>query len=102
MKWMHRRLSKGVESLVEASAAEAEAISAAFERARQSNGRLEQSEHYDDEAADTSGLPKLPTTLNKVQPTPMEHLSTPVDVRLHHRAVSSGTSAFGNVLPLRS
>lgn len=91
-----RRPSKGVESLVEASAAEAEAISAALERARQSNGRLEQSEHYDDESADTSALSKLPTSsLSKVQPTPMEHLSMPVDVRLHHRAVVVAAESGG-------
>ncbi|KAH7295189.1 hypothetical protein KP509_27G036500 [Ceratopteris richardii] len=63
-----RRSSKAVESLVEASAAEAEAISAALERARQSNGKLEQGGRFESDVQDVNALPKLPTTnsLSKV------------------------------------
>lgn len=84
-----RRLSKGVESLVEASAAEAEAISAALERARQSTSKGEQSGHAEGEAEEDSALSKQPSasSLSKVHPSHVEQFSTPVDVRLHHRAV---------------
>ncbi|KAI3887273.1 hypothetical protein MKW92_012248 [Papaver armeniacum] len=63
----NRRLSKGVEYLVEASAAEAEAISAALAaaKARQVNGEI--------------------STLIKVPETTLPN--TPPGVRLHHRAV---------------
>ncbi|MCO5552486.1 hypothetical protein L7F22_005998 [Adiantum nelumboides] len=86
-----RRISNGVESLVEASAAEAEAISAALRRARESS---EQTGHFEGDAEDTGSLSKVPGA-SKIHPTHMEQLSTPVDVRLHHRAVVVAAESGG-------
>jgi diadenosine tetraphosphatase ApaH/serine/threonine PP2A family protein phosphatase len=84
----HRRLGKGVESLVEASAAEAEAISAtlAAVKARQSNGEVDQPPDRDRGGeATTSG--KQLSTPSKPQDAVMPNYSPPTGVRLHHRAV---------------
>ncbi|EHA8589277.1 putative Serine/threonine-protein phosphatase BSL3 [Cocos nucifera] len=83
-----RRLSKGVEYLVEASAAEAEAISAtlAAAKARQLNGEAEQlPEMGHDSEATPSG--KQISSLIKLPDTSLANNSAPAGVRLHHRAV---------------
>jgi len=88
-----RRLGKGVESLVEASAAEAEAISAtlAAVKARQSNGEVDQPPDRDRGGeATTSG--KQLSTPSKPQDAVMPNYSPPTGVRLHHRAVLRHTS----------
>jgi hypothetical protein len=82
-------LSKGVDYLVEASAAEAEAISAtlAAVKARQVNGEMEHSpdrEHSPD--ATPSG--KQNSSLIKPDPSLSNNSTPPTGVRLHHRAVS--------------
>lgn len=83
-----RRLRKGVEYLVENSAAEAEAISAALAaaKARQINGEAEQlTDHDGGSEATPSGkqMPDLIKTTDSSIPT-----NTPaLGVRLHHRAV---------------
>ncbi|KAL8211395.1 hypothetical protein R6Q57_005832 [Mikania cordata] len=77
-----RRLSKGVEYLVEASAAEAEAIAAtlAAAKARQSNGEVELPDRDRGAEATPSG--------NPINPDPnVANNSAPTGVRLHHRAV---------------
>ncbi|KAI3945010.1 hypothetical protein MKW92_036777 [Papaver armeniacum] len=81
----NRRLSKGVEYLVEASAAEAEAISAALAaaKARQVNGEVEQPDR--DRGAEATPSGKQISTLIKVPETTLPN--TPPGVRLHHRAV---------------
>ncbi|GLJ25779.1 hypothetical protein SUGI_0493500 [Cryptomeria japonica] len=83
-----RRLGKGVESLVEASAAEAEAISAALAaaKARQSNGIVDQSPDRDGGAESTLSGKKL-TTPSKTQDAVVPNYTPPTGVRLHHRAV---------------
>lgn len=94
----HRRPSKGVESLVEASAAEAEAISAALAaaKARQSNGEVDQTSVADDPATDASATGKPPQmSVSKAQLGPIENLSPPTDVRLHHRAVVVAAESGG-------
>ncbi|KAF2617367.1 hypothetical protein F2Q68_00042646 [Brassica cretica] len=78
-----RRTSKGVEYLVEASAAEAEAISAtlAAAKARQVNGEVE----LPDNGGETSpsGTPSF-----SLKPDSMGSAGgTPAGIRLHHRAV---------------
>ncbi|KAI3775967.1 hypothetical protein L1987_45727 [Smallanthus sonchifolius] len=77
-----RRLSKGVEYLVEASAAEAEAIAAtlAAAKARQSNGEVELPDRDRGAEATPSGkqIKSDPDVANN---------SAPTGVRLHHRAV---------------
>ncbi|XP_013604374.1 PREDICTED: serine/threonine-protein phosphatase BSL2 isoform X1 [Brassica oleracea var. oleracea] len=78
-----RRTSKGVEYLVEASAAEAEAISAtlAAAKARQVNGEVE----LPDSGGETSpsGTPTF-----SLKPDSMGSTGgTPAGIRLHHRAV---------------
>ncbi|KAH7277181.1 hypothetical protein KP509_39G038100 [Ceratopteris richardii] len=61
-----RRDNKAVESLVEASAAEAEAISAALERAHQ-NGKVEQKSLFESDVQEINALSNLSTdSLNKV------------------------------------
>ncbi|RRT62786.1 hypothetical protein BHE74_00010631 [Ensete ventricosum] len=83
-----RRPSKGVEYLVEASAAEAEAISAtlAAAKARQINGEVEQLPDRDrGSEATPSGKPI--SSMDKV-PDPFANNTPPPGVRLHHRAVS--------------
>lgn len=84
-----RRLSKGVEYLVEASAAEAEAISAALAaaKARQTNGELEQLPERDG-GADATPSGKQLSSLVKVSDSAVSNNVTPTTVRLHHRAVS--------------
>ncbi|XP_065034263.1 serine/threonine-protein phosphatase BSL3-like [Musa acuminata AAA Group] len=82
-----RRPSKGVEYLVEASAAEAEAISAtlAAAKARQINGEVEQLPDRDrGSEATPSGKPI--SSMDKV-PDPFANNTPPAGVRLHHRAV---------------
>ncbi|KAL9235405.1 hypothetical protein vseg_010164 [Gypsophila vaccaria] len=81
-----RRLSKGVEYLVEASAAEAEAICAtlAAAKARQVNGEAESPDRDRGFDAESSGK-QIPTM---IKPDASAPLSTPPPgVRLHHRAV---------------
>ncbi|KAK1263203.1 hypothetical protein QJS04_geneDACA009371 [Acorus gramineus] len=82
-----RKLSKGVEYLVEASAAEAEAISAtlAAAKARQINGEAELPDRDRGAEATPSGKPI--TTLVKVPEPVLSNNNSPLGVRLHHRAV---------------
>ncbi|KVH87792.1 hypothetical protein Ccrd_024922 [Cynara cardunculus var. scolymus] len=82
-----RRLSKGVEYLVEASAAEAEAITAtlAAAKARHSNGEVELLDR--DRGAEATPSGKQISTLIKPE-TDVEGNSAPAGIRLHHRAVS--------------
>ncbi|KAK3015551.1 hypothetical protein RJ639_007168 [Escallonia herrerae] len=82
-----RRLSKGVEYLVEASAAEAEAISAtlAAAKARQVNGEVELPDR--DRGAEATPSGKQISTLIKPE-SAVSNDSAPAGVRLHHRAVS--------------
>jgi hypothetical protein len=82
-----RRTNKGVEYLVEASAAEAEAISAtlAAAKARQVNGEVELPDRDCGAEATPSGKP----TFSLIKPDSMGSMSvTPAGIRLHHRAVS--------------
>ncbi|GMG98401.1 hypothetical protein Nepgr_000241 [Nepenthes gracilis] len=80
-----RRLSKGVEYLVEASAAEAEAISAtlAAAKARQVNGEVELPNR--DRGAEATPSGKQISTL--IKPDTAVSNNTPTGIRLHHRAV---------------
>ncbi|KAL8147956.1 serine/threonine-protein phosphatase BSL3-like [Apium graveolens] len=80
-----RRLSKGVEYLVEASAAEAEAITAtlAAAKARQVNGEVELPDR--DRGAEATPSGKQISTL--IKPESAVNNSIPSGVRLHHRAV---------------
>ncbi|XP_071705693.1 serine/threonine-protein phosphatase BSL3-like [Rutidosis leptorrhynchoides] len=78
-----RRMSKGVEYLVEASAAEAEAITAtlAAAKARQSNGEVDHPDRDRGAEATASGK-------QMIKPDPdLAINSPPTGVRLHHRAV---------------
>ncbi|CAI0541608.1 unnamed protein product [Linum tenue] len=79
-----RRTSKGVEYLVEASAAEAEAITAtlAAAKARQSNGEVELPDRERTAEATPSGK-----QLSMIKPDSTGSNSIPPGVRLHHRAV---------------
>lgn len=81
-----RRISKGVEYLVEASAAEAEAISAtlAAAKARQVNGEVELPDR--DRGAEATPSGKQISTLIKPDSTGSNNIA-PAGVRLHHRAV---------------
>ncbi|OIW08459.1 hypothetical protein TanjilG_03135 [Lupinus angustifolius] len=81
-----RRTSKGVEYLVEASAAEAEAISAtlAAAKARQENGEVELPDRDCGAEATPSG--KQISSLIKPDSSGPNNI-TPGGVRLHHRAV---------------
>ncbi|KAF2321588.1 hypothetical protein GH714_000530 [Hevea brasiliensis] len=86
-----RRTSKGVEYLVEASAAEAEAISAtlAAAKARQVNGEVELPDR--DRGAEATPSGKQISTLIKPDSAGSNNIA-PAGVRLHHRAaVSYGT-----------
>ncbi|XP_073050866.1 serine/threonine-protein phosphatase BSL3-like isoform X1 [Primulina eburnea] len=80
------RLSKGTDYLVEAAAAEAEAISAtlAAAKARQNNGEVELSDRYRGAEATPSG--KQISTMFKPDSV-VSNNSSPAGVRLHHRAV---------------
>ncbi|XWS52782.1 hypothetical protein CRYUN_Cryun11dG0101900 [Craigia yunnanensis] len=82
-----RRLSKGVEYLVEASAAEAEAISAALAaaKARQVNGEVELPDR--DRGAEATPSGKQMSTLIKMPDSAGSNNVAPTGVRLHHRAV---------------
>ncbi|GER25383.1 serine/threonine-protein phosphatase, partial [Striga asiatica] len=82
-----RSLSKGVEYLVEAAAAEAEAISAtlAAAKARQVNGDVVDTPDRD-RGAEATPSGKQITTLIKPEPVTSNN-SMPAGVRLHHRAV---------------
>ncbi|EEF48677.1 bsu-protein phosphatase, putative [Ricinus communis] len=81
-----RRMSKGVEYLVEASAAEAEAISAtlAAAKARQVNGEVELPDR--DRGAEATPSGKQISTLIKPESAGSNNIA-PAGVRLHHRAV---------------
>ncbi|KAK7257579.1 hypothetical protein RIF29_31644 [Crotalaria pallida] len=81
-----RRTSKGVEYLVEASAAEAEAISAtlAAAKARQENGEAELPDR--DRGAEATPSGKQISSLIKPDSAGPNNI-TPGGVRLHHRAV---------------
>ncbi|XP_047966880.1 serine/threonine-protein phosphatase BSL3-like isoform X3 [Salvia hispanica] len=80
-----RRSSKGVEYLVEAAAAEAEAITAALAaaKARQVNGEVELPDR--DRGAEATPSGKQISSL--IKPDSMSNNSVPPGVRLHHRAV---------------
>ncbi|CAI9105797.1 OLC1v1004810C1 [Oldenlandia corymbosa var. corymbosa] len=82
-----RRLSKGVDYLVEASAAEAEAISAtlAAAKARQYNGEVELPDRGD-RGAEATPSGKQISSLIKPDSAASSN-SAPAGVRLHHRAV---------------
>ncbi|CAN1831934.1 Serine/threonine-protein phosphatase BSL2 [Linum perenne] len=81
-----RRTTKGVEYLVEASAAEAEAITAtlAAAKARQVNGEVELPDRERTAEATPSGKQLL--TMIKPDSVGLNHIP-PAGVRLHHRAV---------------
>nr|KYP58712.1 Serine/threonine-protein phosphatase BSL2 [Cajanus cajan] len=83
-----RRTAKGVEYLVEASAAEAEAISAALAaaKARQENGEVELPDR--DRGAEATPSGKQTSSLIKPESDSAgSNNVTPGGVRLHHRAV---------------
>ncbi|CAO2840914.1 unnamed protein product [Amaranthus hypochondriacus] len=82
-----RRLSKGVEYLVEAAAAEAEAISAtlAAAKARQVNGEVELPDRGD-RGAEATPSGKAISTMVKLDSS-ASNSTPPPGVRLHHRAV---------------
>ncbi|XP_057535125.1 serine/threonine-protein phosphatase BSL3 isoform X1 [Amaranthus tricolor] len=82
-----RRLSKGVEYLVEAAAAEAEAISAtlAAAKARQVNGEVELPDRGD-RGAEATPSGKSISTMVKLDSS-ASNSTPPPGVRLHHRAV---------------
>ncbi|KAL4333297.1 hypothetical protein GQ457_07G035860 [Hibiscus cannabinus] len=82
-----RRMNKGVDYLVEASAAEAEAISAtlAAAKARQVNGEVELPDR--DRGAEATPSGKQMSTLIKMPDSAGSNNVAPAGVRLHHRAV---------------
>jgi hypothetical protein len=84
----HRRSSKGVDYLVEASAAEAEAISAtlAAVKARQVNGEMEHSPDRE-QSPDATPSGKQHSSLIKPDVALANNATPPPGVRLHHRAV---------------
>ncbi|KAE8735578.1 Serine/threonine-protein phosphatase BSL2 [Hibiscus syriacus] len=90
-----RRMSKGVEYLVEAAAAEAEAISAtlAAAKARQVNGEAELP--YRDRGADAISSGKQMSTLIKMPYSAGSNDVAPAGVRLHHRAVVAAAETGG-------
>jgi hypothetical protein len=92
---------KGIETLVEASAAEAEAISSALAKAtaiHETNGKVDKQIPDQDAAPEATTLTgKQPTSTpsaalvpppNKSSIAGISNYSTPTGVRLHHRAVS--------------
>lgn len=81
-------MNKGVDYLVEASAAEAEAISAtlAAAKARQVNGEVELPDR--DRGAEATPSGKHMSTLIKMPDSTGSNSVAPAGVRLHHRAVS--------------
>ncbi|KAJ8750378.1 hypothetical protein K2173_014293 [Erythroxylum novogranatense] len=82
----HRRIAKGVEYLVEAAAAEAEAITAtlAAAKARQSNGEVELPDRERTSEATPSG--KQISSMIKPDSAGVNSVAS-AGVRLHHRAV---------------
>ena len=84
---LRRRTNKGVEYLVEAAAAEAQAISAtlAAAKARQVNGEVELPDR--DRGAEATPSGKQISTLIKPDSAGSNNIA-PAGVRLHHRAVS--------------
>lgn len=84
---MNSRTAKGVEYLVEASAAEAEAISAALAaaKARQENGEVELPDR--DRGAEATPSGKHTSSLIKPDSVGSNN-NVSGGVRLHHRAVS--------------
>ena len=93
---MNRRTAKGVEYLVEASAAEAEAISAALAaaKARQENGEAEVPDR--DRGAEATPSGKQSSSLIKPDSAGSNNV-TPGGVRLHHRAVRNIFSLTGKM-----
>ncbi|GMJ12017.1 BRI1 suppressor 1 (BSU1)-like 2 [Hibiscus trionum] len=83
-----RRRNKGVDYLVEASAAEAEAITAtlAAAKARQVNGEVEFPDR-DHRGAEATPSGKQMSTLIKMPDSAGSNNVAPAGVRLHHRAV---------------
>ncbi|KQJ85747.1 serine/threonine-protein phosphatase BSL2 homolog isoform X2 [Brachypodium distachyon] len=83
-----RRSNKGVDYLVEASAAEAEAISATLAalKARQVNGEME---HSPDREQSPGAMPSGKQNLSLIKPDAalLNNSTPPPGVRLHHRAV---------------
>ncbi|KAI3994082.1 hypothetical protein MKX01_012339 [Papaver californicum] len=92
------RRPKGVEYLVEASAAEAEAISSALAaaKARQVNGEVEQSPDRGDRGAEATPSGKQMST-SKMQDSPMSNIIPAPGVRLHHRAVVVAAETGGGL-----
>lgn len=91
-------MDTSVEYLVEASAAEAETISAAIAaaKARKINGDVEQIQDSDD------GVKAVPTGKQNstlIMPESAMLSSIPHGVRLHHRAVRVGILPILNLLP---
>ncbi|XP_030520888.1 serine/threonine-protein phosphatase BSL3 [Rhodamnia argentea] len=82
-----RRMAKGVEDLVKASAAEAEAISAtlAAAKARQVNGEVESPDR--DRGAEATPSGKQLSSSIKIPDSTGPNNLAPAGVRLHHRAV---------------
>ncbi|KAI6685367.1 hypothetical protein NL676_031280 [Syzygium grande] len=82
-----RRMAKGVEDLVKASAAEAEAISAtlAAAKARQVNGEVESPDR--DRGAEATPSGKQLSSSIKIPDSAGPNSIAPAGVRLHHRAV---------------
>lgn len=81
-------MSKGVEYLVEAAAAEADAINAtlAAAKARQVNGEVELLPDRD-RGAEATPSGKQISTLNRMPESTLASNAPPTGVRLHHRAV---------------
>ncbi|KAG6605962.1 Serine/threonine-protein phosphatase BSL3, partial [Cucurbita argyrosperma subsp. sororia] len=99
-----RQTSKGVEYLVEAAAAEAEAISATFAaaKARQVNGEVELPDR--DRGAEATPSGKQISSLIKPDSTGSNSI-VPAGVRLHHRAVvvaAETGGALGGMETIRS
>ncbi|KAJ7545490.1 hypothetical protein O6H91_09G122400 [Diphasiastrum complanatum] len=86
----HRRESKGMESLVEASAAEAKAISAAMAKAaaqRQVNGDIGKQSTEVDHGVEALPAEKPPTSSSSMLLPTNKGMNAAMEVRLHHRAV---------------
>ncbi|KAK4753736.1 hypothetical protein SAY87_001840 [Trapa incisa] len=81
-----RRMPKGVESLVEASMAEAEAIRDTLAKARQANGEVESPDRGDRGAEATPSGKQIPSSI-KLPDSSVSNNIAPTGVRLHHRAV---------------
>jgi hypothetical protein len=97
---------KGIETLVEASAAEAEAISSALAKAtaiHETNGKVDKQFPDQDagpEATTLTGKQPMSTPSAALVPPPnkssiagISNYSTPTGVRLHHRAVSTAAKS---------